>query len=513
MDNQENIVKDKIKNEEKNSRKVNDNKKHENRQIPNKIAILLIITTLLISLFLIFLAYINNSKFKIKMAAEYIFNKTNNLATLMQNSPLVYSYGDNKINVVSDITANFDLSNDILTFLGPKGKDIETFINNSSANTSVNIDALNKYMDATINYSYTDEKLPINTYLNENQIYLYSKDIYDKYINTKQSWFNSDAFFDKLSSQISVDEINYILNILKQSVMYSLDYGKYFTSKSKILVDDMFINVTKSTIIIDTELKNTFDNNFFNSVIDDDRAMNILYKMADHKKYPDRTSLDAYIRSRISNSQNQVINNQKIGEYSIYTSGPFDKVERNEIRLYNENIIIQYNSHSTNNYDSQIAIYYGNYYLSQASIKQIALDNYNINITIGNNIEINLQGIIKQSFIDLAYLISMGGIDDIQGNIKNVSTTSGQNQISNNFVFALNTPDTYGTANITINNVVKTIDNVAVPDLTNVEDIDKITEKEYGQIMLNIMAKSPKLLEALDNILGTDLLHAYKYSM
>lgn len=481
----------------------------------NKIIIkTLIVVIIALVIFAGLIVLVNNPKFKIKAAVKYMFNQADSSLESAKKSAITNAYENNKINIASKITAQISLSDDILNLLGYNGKNIQDLINNSTIETNINADMINKYVDMAMDYSYGNEKLSLNTYIDNNQTYVYLKDLYSKYIKIGQNDVNMNQIFTETTTNISIDEISYLMDILKKSIVSSLEYGKYNTTKADIDIDGEKVSVNKTTLTIDTEFDNKINLALIDNVLYDDKAKGILIKLVDRNKYPDIAALEADIRSKLLKIQSTTYDNKVLGEYSLYTTGLLNDVVRNEFKSFdNENVVIQYTTYKASKFDTQICLYNNNELVGEANIKEASGDNYDITLTFGSDMSMDIRGVIKEKLIDVNYTLRISGMDDFRGYFKSEIKKSNKNEVSGTSTFNLDTPESYGTINLTMDSTIKKIDNITKPDFSNSVDMDKMTTQDVNNIITGAKIKYLGFLRALDNILGTSFSAPYKISI
>jgi|GEM_PF-2960150 len=464
----------------------------------------------LVSVIIVLLAFtgyiilVNNSRYKIKSSVKYIFNKTDETLQLAQNSAMTNAFLENKTELTNRVVAKVSLSDDTIESFGPSGKKMEDLINNSIIETVVKSDVINKYMDMGINYSYNNEKIEANAYISDNELYLYIKDYFDKYLKVDASDFNVDQFFNQITSGVKVDEIRYLMNIFKQSVVDGIDYSKINSSKAEIDIDEEKLSVNKTTITIDTELENKVTTILLNKILRDTKAKEIILKLSDSKVYPNVSYIEEDIKNQLSSLETTTYDNEILGEYSIYTSGIFSNVIRNEFKSFDskENAI-QITTYKTLTFDTQIAIYENNELTSQANIKKTPENKYDIAIIFGQDISIDIKGTISQSLTDISYIVRISGAEDVKGDIRLETTTTSKNEINQIFKAKLNTPESYGTIDLTVNSTLKTVAEITKPDFKNNVNLNSLTEAQSADITKKIENKNSQFIKIINEIFSS----------
>lgn len=464
----------------------------------------LVVIIILLVIFAGFLLLINNPTFKMKSAVRYMFNEANTTLNTTKKSNMANAIMDNKVNVTNKIAANVSLSNNLMLFLGNAGTDIENFINNSVVETNITSDVPNKYMDFGVNYSYNSEKISANAYLDNNQMYLYLKDYFDKYIEVSQNDFKPEEFFNQMSSSIKIDDVQYVMNILKQSILENVDKSKITTAKEEIDIDNKKVPVNKTTFTIDNEFTQKVGISLLNKILVDDRAKEIIYSLVDHNEYPDMASFVDDMKNELSTMQSEQIDNTVIGEYSLYTSGIFSKIVRNELKISgDQEDVLQYTTYKTEKYDKQLAFYENNELIAEANERQTSKDNYDIALSFGKDVSMDIQGMMTKQLVDVTYTIRVSGMDDIKGNFKLETKDINENEMNQALTFKLDTPSSYGTLTLTVDSDIKIIDNINKPDFaSNSVSSDSLTDYQINNMMTNFENKNPKVIQAINDIMS-----------
>ncbi|MDF2866299.1 MAG: hypothetical protein K0R72_1117 [Clostridia bacterium] len=458
----------------------------------------LIVVIIALALFAGYIVLVNNPTFKIKSAVRYIFKETDSILQLAEKSSISNSIFENKTEVTNRMTAKVSLSDDVKNLIGPVSKSIEDLVNNSIIETNIKSDIPNKYSDVELNYSYNNEKIKANAYLDNNEIYVLIKDYFDKYIKVTDEKVLQDAV-----KEVKVDEIRYLVDVLKNSIVDAVSYGTINDSKVLIDIDEEKISVNKTTLTIDTKFTNQVTTILLNKILMDNKAKDIIIKLSGSDTYPNVTALEDDIRDQLLNIENTNYDNEVIGEYSLYTSGIFNKVVRNEIKSFDENnTVLQYTTYKTIKFDTQTSIFENNELVAKVNVKETSPDNYDITSTYGKNMSMDVKGIISQSKVDVNYTLRISGLNDIKGDLNVETRNISKSEINQTFTFRLNTPESYGTINLTVDSTIKTIENITKPDFTNNVGYEDITSTEISDIYTNFVNKNPELINAISKIIG-----------
>lgn len=458
----------------------------------------LIIIIIALTLFAGYIVLVNNPTFKIKSAVRYIFKEADSVLELAEKSSISNSIFENKTEVTNRMTAQVSFSDDVKDLIGPVSKNIEELINNSIIETNIKSDMPNKYSDIELNYSYNNEKIKANAYLDNNDMYVLIKDYFDKYVKVTDGQMLQDAV-----SEVKVEEIRYLVDVLKKSIIDAVSYGKINDSKVVIDIDEEKVSVNKTTLTIDTEFTNQVTTILLNKTLMDSKAKDIIIKLSGSDMYPNVTVLEDDIRDQLLNLENTNYDNEIIGEYSLYTSGIFNKVVRNEVKSFGKNnTVLQYTTYETIKFDTQTSVFEDNELVAQLNIKETSADNYDITTTYGKNMSMDVKGIISQSKVDVNYTLRISGLNDIKGDLNIETRNISKSEINQTFTFRLNTPESFGTVNLTVDSTIKTIENITKPDFTDSVDYEYITSDEILEIYTKFENRNPKLIKAISEIIG-----------
>lgn len=473
----------------------------------SKLIKFLIVLVILLVIFAGYLVITNSARFKLKMAIQSTFNIMDDSLKELENSSMENVLLDNKVESTSRIVTKVSLSNDVLKFIGPAGKKLENFINNSTIETNIKSDIPNKYMDIGLDYTYNNEKMHVNTYMKNNSMYLYLKDYFDKYLKIETEELDSKGIFNQMDSTVKVEDIRYMLSVLKFSIVDASEFANVNSSKVEIDVDGKRINVNETKLNVDTNFINKLKTIFLNKVLHDDKAKVIIFNMIQTEQYQTIDELEAAIQEEVLNIERTTEENQMLGEYSIYTSGIFNKLVRNEIKILGETeVVVQYTTYNAEKFDDQISLYENNELFGQINIMQNSKDNYDIAIKVGQDISMDLKGTISKSLLDIAYTLRISGYDDFKGDLRVEEKKVSETELNQTLIFRLNTPESYGTVNLTADSTMKIVNTefavIPILDGLNTRNIDSLTDNESLELMTNFQNKNPKTINDISVIIN-----------
>lgn len=467
-----------------------------------KIIRVLVMLLVILGIFAGYLVITNNPRFKIKMGIQTIFNKADDTLKATQKSAFTNTVLKNKIEYTNRIVANSSLNNNtIKDYIAIPGADFQKLINNSTIKTSVRSDIPNKYLNLDLDYSYNDEKILASTYIDNEQLYMQIQDYFDKILKINKEYFNTEEYFKQTTTKATVDEISYILNIIKFSIVDASEFATVTKTKEEVTIVDEKINLHKTTLVMDTDFVKKLKTIFCNKVLYDQKAKEILFKMGSYKN---TTELENLIKEELVNIEMKVEDYKKIAEYSLYTSGVFNKVVRNEFRYFDDkNIVLQYTTYDTIKFNKQISIYENNELSSQINIMQKPNNYYDINATKGRDMSLDISGTITEKLIEVNYTLRLSKHDDLKGDIRYELKNINNNEMNQNLIFRLNTPESYGTAQVTMDSTLKVVNEITKPDFSNSVKIDSLTADQLEDIMVKFQNKNPKMIKLVVDLINS----------
>ena len=248
-----------------------------------------------------------------------------------------------------------------------KEKKIFKILNNLDFTINYDIDYKNNIVNLDLNTNYYGDKLiDINTYIENNTLYFYSGDLYNKYIEYR---IDKDGSGEKVTKE----DIKILVNGIKNAISESLK-DEYFT-KSNEKVDGKMLNKVELNLS-DSNTKSIYED-IINCLLRNDSFIDSAAKLMGKDRY------------EIKELFNDELNNIKYDEYtdttiSLYTK--FTKFVMLEIKDDNDKLTIKkddniysYKLEGSESYNGTIEV-------------NSSDENYNIIIKDNNNLEIKISG-------------------------------------------------------------------------------------------------------------------------
>lgn len=293
---------------------------------------------------------------------RYYLSSRNNIKILV----------DNYFNYLEENIANTNSKSGSLKFNvkgdtnGDNGK-VFKILNNLDFNINYDIDCKNDIVNLDLNTNYYGDKLiDINTYIENNTLYFYSGDLYNKYIEYKIDK-------DGNGEEVTKEDIKIIVDGIKNAISESLK-DEYFT-KSNEKVDGKTLNKVELNLS-DSNTKSIYED-IINCLLRNDSFIDSAAKLMGKN------------RDEIKELFNDELNNIKDEEYtdttiSLYTK--FTKFVMLEIKDDNDKLTIKkddniysYKLEGSESYNGTIEV-------------NSSDENYNIIIKDNNNLEIEING-------------------------------------------------------------------------------------------------------------------------
>ena len=293
---------------------------------------------------------------------RYYLSSRNNIKILV----------DNYFNYLEENIANTNSKSGSLKFNvkgdtnGDNGK-VFKILNNLDFTINYDIDYKNDIVNLDLNTNYYGDKLiDINTYIENNTLYFYSGDLYNKYIEYK---IDKDGNGEKVTKE----DIKTLVNGIKNAISESLK-DEYFT-KSNEKVDGKMLN--KVELNLNKSNTKSIYEDIINCLLRNDSFIDSAAKLMGKN------------RDEIKELFNDELNNIKDDEYtdttiSLYTK--FTKFVMLEIKDDNDKLTIKkedniysYKLEGSESYNGTIEV-------------NSSDENYNIIIKDNNNLEIEING-------------------------------------------------------------------------------------------------------------------------
>lgn len=232
-------------------------------------------------------------------------------------------------------------------------------------------------IDISTNY-YGDKLININTYIEDNNIYLSSSDLYSKYIRIEN---NKEDNSEKKS--MTNEDYKVIINSISTAVSESLK-EEYFT-KSWVKVDGK--NVNKVELLLNNNNIKIINENIINNLKNNNNFIDSFGKLIGKKTMEVKELLDKEIEEVNNNEYNEI-------KISLYTR--ITKFVKLEITSGEDKIVVKSNDkgYSFEIVDSED----NNTYNGTIEINNNSdSTTYNVNVKDSNNLEIKINNTINKT--------------------------------------------------------------------------------------------------------------------
>lgn len=305
---------------------------------------------------------------------KYYLASRNNIKIFMNDyfSKLEANIGKN-----NSISGNLSLSINGDT-TGSDGK-VFKILNNLDFSMDYGIDTKENVANIDINTNYYGDKLiNINTYIEDNNIYLYSSDLYSKYIRVEN---NNEDNSEKKS--ITNEDYKVIIDSISTAVSESLK-EEYFT-KNWVKLDGK--NVNKVELLLNNNNIKIINENIINNLKNNNNFIDSFGKLIGKKTMEVKELLDKEIKEVNGREYNEI-------KISLYTK--ITKFVKLEITSGDDKIVIKSNdkgysfeivdSEDNNTYNGTIEINNNSDSIT-----------YNVNVKDSNNLEIKINNTINKT--------------------------------------------------------------------------------------------------------------------
>ena len=305
---------------------------------------------------------------------KYYLASRNNIKIFMDNY-----FNELEENIGKNNSTSGSLSLNVNGDTTDKEEKIFKILNNLDFSMNYGIDTKENItnIDISTNY-YGDKLININTYIEDNNIYLSSSDLYSKYIRIEN---NKEDNSEKKS--MTNEDYKVIINSISTAVSESLK-EEYFT-KSWVKLDGK--NVNKVELLLNNNNIKIINENIINNLKNNNNFIDSFGKLTGKKTMEVKELLDKEIKEVNSNEYSDI----KISLYTKITkfvkleiiSGEdkivvksndkgysFEIVDSEDNNTYNGTIVINNNSDSTT---------------------------YNVNVKDSNNLEIKINNTINKT--------------------------------------------------------------------------------------------------------------------
>lgn len=293
---------------------------------------------------------------------RYYLSSRNNIKILV----------DNYFNYLEENIANTNSESGSLKFNvkgdtnGDNGK-VFKILNNLDFTINYDIDYKNDIVNLDLNTNYYGDKLiDINTYIENNTLYFYSGDLYNKYIEYK---IDKDGNGEKVTKE----DIKTLVNGIKNAISESLK-AEYFT-KSNEKVDGKTLNKVELNLS-DSNTKSMYED-IINCLLRNDSFIDSAAKLMGKN----RDEIKELFNDELNNIKDEEYTDTTISLYTKFTKFVMLEIkdDNDKLTIKKEDNIYSYNLEGSESYNGTIEVNSND-------------ENYNIIIKDNNNLEIKISG-------------------------------------------------------------------------------------------------------------------------
>lgn len=187
-------------------------------------------------------------------------------------------------------------------------------LNNIDVNVKYGFDYKNKIADLDINTKYYKDKLiNFNTYIENNTLYLYSGELYDKYVKVSNDNNTSNG------SSYTKEDIEVVVSKVGEVSINALE-DKYFT-KSKEVVNGK--RLSKTELLLNDDNIKSISKNILNSLASDTEFLSSYEKITGKNSSDIKSDIDKYMADMNSTTYDEVV----ISVYNDFTKFVMLKVK------------------------------------------------------------------------------------------------------------------------------------------------------------------------------------------
>lgn len=320
---------------------------------------------------------------------RYYLSSRNNIKILV----------DNYFNYLEENIANTNSKSSSLKFNvkgdtnGDDGK-VFKILNNLDFTINYDIDYKNDIVNLDLNTNYYGDKLiNINTYIENNTLYFYSGDLYNKYIEYK---IDKDGNGEKVTKE----DIKILVNGIKNAIRESLK-DEYFT-KSNEKVDGKTLN--KVELNLNDSNTKRINEDIINCLLRNDSFIDSTAKLMGK----DRDEVKGLFNDELNNIKDEEYTDTTISLYTKFTKFVMLEIkdDNDKLTIKKEDNIYSYKLEGSESYNGTIEVNSSN-------------ENYNIIIKDNDNLEINISGNFnKNTEVDKKDVSNSVTIDKITENEK-----------------------------------------------------------------------------------------------
>ena len=305
---------------------------------------------------------------------KYYLASRNNIKIFMDNY-----FNELEDNIGKNNSTSGSLSLNVNGDTTDKEEKIFKILNNLDFSMNYGIDTKENItnIDISTNY-YGDKLININTYIEDNNIYLSSSDLYSKYIKIKNN--NED---NSTKDNMTNEDYKVIINSISTAVSESLK-EEYFT-KSWVKLDGK--NVNKVELSLNNNNIKIINENIINNLKNNNNFIDSFGKLIGKKTMEIKELLDKEIKEVNSNEYSDI-------KISLYTK--ITKFVKLEIISGEDKIVVKSNDkgYSFEIVDSED----NNTYNGTIEINNNSdSTTYNVNVKDSNNLEIKINNTINKT--------------------------------------------------------------------------------------------------------------------
>lgn len=293
---------------------------------------------------------------------RYYLSSRNNIKILV----------DNYFNYLEENIANTNSESGSLKFNvkgdtnGDNGK-VFKILNNLDFTINYDIDYKNDIVNLDLNTNYYGDKLiDMNTYIENNTLYFYSGDLYNKYIEYK---IDKDGNGEKVTKE----DIKTLVNGIKNAISESLK-DEYFT-KSNEKVDGKMLNKVELNLS-DSNTKSIYED-IINCLLRNDSFIDSAAKLMGKN----RDEVKELFNDELNNIKDEEYTDTTISLYTKFTKFVMLEIkdDNDKLTIKKEDNIYSYKLEGSESYNGTIEV-------------NSSDENYNIIIKDNNNLEIKISG-------------------------------------------------------------------------------------------------------------------------
>ena len=412
-----------------------------------------------------------------------------------------------KESVIIDSSLDFDI-NVMDGMLTTEQMSLLNEINALGLKVNTQYDSKNKQLAYNMNVKYNVSDLfKFGIYGKPNSLYVDLKNYFDKYIEIPFEEY--ETLFEEQNADL--ENIEYMLNFVKESFVNNLNKKDFMESKANILIGSENIKVNKITYTLTEKKLLELMSKVFEDIKKDDKFIKTLSSMSDEEAEQLKKSLDETIQS-INDELDGISDYGSSIDFSVYTKG-----------IMNE--AVQFSVATNSSDGSKIELCYSNY----KDIKRISmLEDGTTIISIVNSKEKENVYKTKLTADTLELVIDSTKTGDSWNNKYRLTETESTSIINGEFSSTVKeitkdkeyTNDIKFTASlgmedmedvITIsfvnNNTLKLDQTVTLPDLGNSVVYTSLTEEQTNKIIENI-SNNQNIIDFVNKIssyMGTDI--------